>query len=359
MMHKVIGMAKTSGAIPQSLASWRHATRLSTVPVAAIPCNMPLERKYRKAAQAAIIRRFRRPIAAWRRTMTSTRYMHLDVFAANRGGGNHLGVVIGAAAWSTAQMQRFARWTALVETTFLLPPADVRASYRVRIFTPHKEIPFAGHPSIGSAHAVLECALAEARDGLLWQECEAGVLPIRVEGAGTDRALLLQAPAERIVHRGYDAHPLLLPALAGIASGQLPPALVDGGRRWWLAEMKDEASLRAWQPNHAAIGALARVSDSMGLCAFARAAGTDYQLVVRAFPAGVGIVEDPASGAANGLIAAYIAQAEPDGPLAHGYAVSQGREIGHDAHLTVRIDTGPPWIGGRTHTIVDGTLYWP
>ena len=246
--------------------------------------------------------------------MTSLRYLHLDVFAATQGGGNHLGVVIGADGWSGEAMQRFARWTALVETTFLLPPTDPRASYRVRIFTLHKEIPFAGHPSIGSAHAALECGLAEPRDDLLWQECGAGVLPIRVEGDGAGRELLLQSPGERVLRTGHDAHPLLAATLGGIEPGVLPPALVDGGRRWWLAEVADEASLRAWQPDHAAIAALAQASDSMGLCAFARSSQPDYQLVVRAFPAGVGIVEDPASGAANGLIAAYIVHAEPHGP---------------------------------------------
>ncbi|KRE89348.1 phenazine biosynthesis protein PhzF family [Frateuria sp. Soil773] len=290
--------------------------------------------------------------------MQPIRYLHLDVFAAKRGGGNHLGVVTDARGWSDAQMQRFARWTDLVETTFLLPPADPKASYKVRIFTPHKEIPFAGHPSIGSAHAVLECGLARPVDGLLWQECGAGVLPIRVEGDGTDRQLLLQSPGERVVATGADAHPQLAAALGGIGLGTLPPALVDGGRRWWLAECADEAGLRAWQPDHAAIGALARASDSMGLCAFARAAGADYQLVVRAFPAGVGIVEDPASGAANGLIAAYIAHAEPHGTLARGYAVSQGREIGHDARLVAHIDGAAIWVGGRTHTVIDGRLHW-
>jgi len=290
--------------------------------------------------------------------MASLRYLHLDVFAATLGGGNHLGVVIGADGWSDQAMQRFARWTALVETTFLLPPTDPKASYRVRIFTPYKEIPFAGHPSIGSAHAVLACGLAETRDGLLWQECGAGVLPIRVEGNGPGRELLLQSPGERVLDTGPAAHPLLPAALSGIELGTLPPALVDGGRRWWLAEVADEASLRAWQPDHAAIGALAQASDSMGLCAFARSGHPDYQLVVRALPSGVGIVEDPASGAANGLIAAYIAHAEPHGMLARGYQVSQGREIGHDARLIVRIDGTSIWVGGRSHTVVDGTLKW-
>jgi len=286
------------------------------------------------------------------------RYLHLDVFAATAGGGNHLGVVIGADDWNTAAMQRFARWTALVETTFLLPPTEPQASYRVRIFTPHKEIPFAGHPSIGSAHAALECSLARPRDDLLWQECGAGVLPIRVEGDGASRELLLQSPGERVLATGNDAHPLLAASLAGIERGALPPALVDGGRRWWLAEVADEAALRAWRPDHAAIKALAEASESMGLCVFARSRQPDYQLVVRAFPAGVGIVEDPASGAANGLIAAYIAHAEPHGALAGGYQVSQGREIGHDARLVVHLDGTTIWVGGRSRTVIDGTLDW-
>jgi len=300
-----------------------------------------------------MIARFARPNA-----MASLRYLHLDVFPATPGGGNHLGVVIGADDWSTAAMQRFAGWTALVETTFLLPPTAPGASYRVRIFTPHQEIPFAGHPSIGSAHAALACGLAEPVDGLLWQECGAGVLPIRVEGEGASRELLLKSPGEQVLQTGHEAHPLLPAALAGVARGKLAPALVDGGRRWWLAEVADEAGLRTWQPDHAAIGALARASDSMGLCAFARGTHGERQLVVRAFPAGVGIVEDPASGAANGLIAAWLAQAEPDGSLARGYQVSQGREIGHDARLLVRIDDGAIWVGGRSHVVIDGTLDW-
>jgi PhzF family phenazine biosynthesis protein len=304
----------------------------------------------------AIIHRF--PARHIPLPMNTLRYLHLDVFAATRGGGNHLGVVTDARGWSEAQMQRFARWTHLVETTFLLPPEDASASYRVRMFTPHKEIPFAGHPSIGSAHAVLECGLAEPRHGLLWQECGAGVLPIRVEGSGEQRQLLLKSPPAKIVETGLHAHPLLAAALTGVATGVLPPALVDGGRRWWVVECADETGLRAWKPDHDAIRALGLASDSMGICAFARSASTDYQLAVRALAGGAGINEDPASGAANGSVAAYIAHAEPEGALARGYAVSQGREVGHDARLLVHIDGGDIWVGGRTHTIVDGRLSW-
>ncbi|HVF35764.1 MAG TPA: PhzF family phenazine biosynthesis protein, partial [Candidatus Saccharimonadia bacterium] len=92
---------------------------------------------------------------------------------------------------------------------------------------------------------------------------------------------------------------------------------------------------------------------------WARAAARDHDIVVRAFPCGVGIDEDPASGAANGLIAAYVAAREPDGPLARGYTVSQGREIGHDARIVVRYDDGAAWVGGRATTVIEGTVGWP
>ncbi|MDR3388494.1 MAG: PhzF family phenazine biosynthesis protein [Rudaea sp.] len=291
--------------------------------------------------------------------MQTFRYLQLDVFPASQGGGNPLGVVLDARGWSDADMQRFAAWTNLVETTYLLPPRDAAANYRLRVFTPRTEIAFAGHPTIGSAHAALDTGFAQARGGLLMQECGAGLLPIRVEGAGADRKLFVQAPRARVVHEDIDTAPLLRAALGSQSLGKLQPVLVEGGRRWWIAEFANEQAVRQWRPDQAAIGALARVDDCLGLCVFARCAAGDCDLVVRAFPAGVGIVEDPASGAANGLIAAYIALREPQGEFAGGYRVSQGREIGHDAAIAICIDAdGAVWVGGRTHTVVDGTIHW-
>ena len=291
------------------------------------------------------------------------RYLQLDVFGAQVGGGNPLGVVVGADDWRDEDMQRFAAWTALVETTFVLPPTSPAASYRLRIFTPEREIAFAGHPTIGSAHVVLDSGFARLRDGGLVQQCGAGLLPIRVEGDGTQRQIFLLSPAARVLADEAAGAALLPAVLRDTALGALPPAFLEGGRRWWIAECASEAALRNWRPDHAAIVALARASDSLGLCAFARAfdtrTGAGYDLVVRAFPAGVGIVEDPASGAANGLIAAWIALREPGGPLAQGYRVSQGREIGRDAAIVVRIDEdGSIWVGGRTRTIISGFTHW-
>ena len=296
---------------------------------------------------------------------TSLRFLQLDVFTQRVGGGNPLGVVIGANTWSGSQMQAFARWTNLVETTFVLPPSVAGASYQLRIFSPSKEIPFAGHPTIGSAHAVLETGFSGLNSrGELVQQCAAGLLSIRADYVNGMRELYVAAPGAKVLKSGLDAHPTLSNILSGVQLGILPPAFVDGGRRWWLAELASEAELRAWKPDHASIGVLAKSTESMGLCAFARSKNSpDYKLIVRAFPAGVGIIEDPASGAANGLLAAFIQTMEPNGELSAGYDVSQGREIGHDATLKIRFEksTEPAvvWVGGQTHTVIDGRLVWP
>lgn len=292
--------------------------------------------------------------------MTQPRFLQLDVFTERAGGGNPLGVVFDAHDWSAERMQAFAAWANIVETTFVLPPTTDAASYRVRIFTPSREIPFAGHPTLGTAHAVLELGLARPQDGRLMQECGAGLLPVRVDDGNGARLLSVEAPRAKVLREGLDDFALWA-VLDGVPLGRLPPAFVEGGRRWWVAELASEAALRSWQPDHVAIGMLARASHSLGLCAFARAArGSDYDVVVRAFPSGVGIVEDPASGAANGLLAAYIAHREPGGPLARGYRVSQGREVGRDAKLLIRIELdGAVWVGGHVQTVVNGRLDWP
>ena len=292
--------------------------------------------------------------------MSSSRYHQLDVFTEHPGGGNPLGVVLDAEAWSEAAMQRFAAWTNLVETTFLLPPTSPGADYRVRIFTPEREIAFAGHPSLGSAHVALEAGLVKARDGQVVQECKAGLVTIRIDDEAMPHRLFFEAPRASVVRDGDMSDELLREALAGAQLGALSVALVEGGRRWWVAELADESAVRNWFPDHGAIAELAQATASLGICVFARAADAAYDVVVRAFPAGVGILEDPASGAANGLIAAYIGMREPDGTLARGYRVSQGREMGHDATIVIRMDgTGPVWVGGQTHTVLTGTAAWP
>lgn len=287
-------------------------------------------------------------------------FHQVDVFTRRAGAGNPLGVVLGAEDWSVGQMQAFAAWTNLVETTFVLKPDDARADYRLRIFTPTREIAFAGHPSIGSAHIALSSGFCRAKDGKLLQQCDAGLLPIEVVGAAPMPMLSIAAPPAHVVAGDAEALAQLQAILAPLPLGPIAPGLVAGGRRWWLAELAREQDLRGWRPDHQAIAQLAARSEALGLCVFARSASPDYELAVRAFPAGAGIVEDPASGAANALVAAYIAALEPNGPLARGYRVSQGREIGRDAHLHLRIDADAQvWVGGHCVSVISGTVRWP
>ncbi|MGX5732226.1 PhzF family phenazine biosynthesis protein [Pseudoxanthomonas beigongshangi] len=293
--------------------------------------------------------------------MTLRRYVQLDVFADRPGAGNPLAVVLDAEGLDDDAMQAIARWTRLPETTFVFPAPSPEASYGLRIFSPRREVPFAGHPSVGTAHVVLEAGLATPRDGLLVQEGIAGRLPLRVESEGAARSIAVRTPRASVLKTGEPANdPLLRAALAALPSGALPPALVDGGRRWWLAEVRDEHGLRAATPDWDAIAALAKATESMGVCAYARAdAGQAYDLVVRAFVGAPAVFEDAASGAANATLAAWLAErgALPGGR--NRYTVSQGREVGHDARLQLHIDAnGDVWSGGHVRTVVSGTLDW-
>ena len=227
-------------------------------------------------------------------------------------------------------------------------------------------MPFAGHPSVGTAHVVLEAGLASPRDGRLLQEGVIGLLPLAVDGEGASRTIAVRTPRARVVEVAAASDPRLACALAGLPLGTLPPALMDGGRRWWLTELAGEASLRTAMPDWAAIAQLAESTESMGLCAFARAdAGRDYDLVVRAFVGAPAQFEDAASGAANATLAAWLQHNDAlpgrDDPCmaSRRYTVSQGREVGFNARLHLHVDSDSEvWSGGQVCNVVRGTIDW-
>jgi PhzF family phenazine biosynthesis protein len=291
--------------------------------------------------------------------MTRRRYKQVDVFADRPGAGNPLAIVLDAEGLDAEAMQAIARWTRLPETTFVFPAPSASASYGIRMFSPRREVPFAGHPSVGTAHAVLEAGLAEVRDGLLVQAGIAGELPLRVEGEGATRTIAVRTPKARVLEVGSADDPRLRDALSGLPLGALPPALMDGGRRWWLAEVADEATLRAAEPDWTAIGKLAEATESMGLCAFARSDDPVYYLAVRAWVGAPAAFEDAASGAANATLAAWLASQDALPGDTGFYRISQGREVGHDAIIELQVDGNEDvWSGGRVITVVDGHIDW-
>lgn len=287
--------------------------------------------------------------------MTHRRFLQLDVFADRPGAGNPLAVVVDSEGLDTAAMQAFANWTNLSETIFLLPP-ERNADYRVRIFTPRQELPFAGHPSVGAAWAAVEAGLAPPDGGALVQQCAAGLLPVRV---GEGRSIGVRAPRAKRLPAPAGSEALLDAALAGLARGALPAALWDNGPHWWVVELADEAAVRTMRPDLAAISALTLHDGAVGLSVFARSQTAGHDLVVRAFCPADGIPEDPVTGSANACIAAALADAGRM-PGADGrYVASQGREVGRDGKVEVRVDgNGEVWIGGRVQAVIRGHVHW-
>ena len=281
-------------------------------------------------------------------------FLQLDVFASARGCGNPLAVVFDADGLDVAAMQAIAAWLNLSETTFVLPPTQSGADYRLRIFTPRQELPFAGHPSVGTAHAVLERGLVTPHNGRLVQECAAGLLPLRVEGEGSQRRLHIRAP--RAVERAGDPAAVLA-SLRSVQLGQLRPALVDNGPRWWCIELADEAAVRTLAPDLEAMSRASVATGAVGVAVFARSRNPPFELVVRAFVPADGIPEDPVTGSANAAIAAWMHQ--NDALPALRYLSSQGREVGRDGIVECAVDPdGEVWIGGETQTVIAGALLW-
>ncbi|GAA4861853.1 PhzF family phenazine biosynthesis protein [Luteimonas vadosa] len=291
--------------------------------------------------------------------MTKRRWLQLDVFADRPGAGNPLGVVVDAQGMAPATMQAIAAWTNLSETIFLLPPTVDGADYRVRIFTPRQELPFAGHPSVGAAWAIHQANENAANGGRLMQECAAGLLPVRIDGAG-----LAHVRAPRATRLETDAGSLLDRATAGFAPGQLAPALWNNGPCWWLVQLADDQAVRRAVPDLPAIAALTRATGAVGLAVFGSATDPGHDLVVRAFCPADNIPEDPVTGSANACIAAALHAADqwPNaGERAEGrrYVASQGREVGRDGRVQVEVDgDAEVWIGGQVQRVIEGEFHW-
>lgn len=280
------------------------------------------------------------------------RFKQVDVFTDHPLAGNPVAVVLDADGLDETTMRRLAAWTNLSETTFVLPPTAPGASYRLRIFTPRSELPFAGHPTIGSAHAVLEAGIAAPVGGVLHQECTAGVLPIGVDG----RRLMVRVPQATILRDRAADRDVLARALDAAVIGS--PLTVAVGAVWLVAELADETTLRRLAPDLEAIAALSRALDLTGVTVFARSVGGHATLAVRSFAPAAGIPEDPVCGSGNAAVAAYLRAARLLDRTGPRYRASQGRELGRDGVVDVAVAEAGTHIeiGGTAVTVIDGTL---
>ena len=287
----------------------------------------------------------------------SRRFLQLDVFASHLFDGNPLAVVIDADGLDGDTMQRIARWTNLSETAFLLPPTQPQADYRVRIFTPRQELPFAGHPSVGSAYAAIEAGLVDAGKHALVQECAAGLLPVQVVGHGAARVIHVQAPPARLSEADEALRAPLAAALhIDLARDQVIHA--HNGPHWILCNLAAAATVRAAQPDMQAVAALCMQQQAVGVSVFGRESSGAAAMAVRAFCPADGIPEDPVTGSANAAIMAWLAARGDRDGYGLRYRASQGREVGRDGYVDVaRYDTsGAITIGGNCVIGVRGEL---
>jgi PhzF family phenazine biosynthesis protein len=265
-------------------------------------------------------------------------FRQVDVFTDKPLFGNPVAVIIGGDGLDTETMQRITRWTNLSEATFLLPSSV--ASYKLRIFSPSQELPFAGHPTIGSAHAAIESGFAEPKDGRLTQECGAGIIELSL----SEKEIFLKAPQPRISD----------------VRGKLPFAKkllrIDVGPTWITGEVAGADELAALKPDMAALAQFAVDFEATGVTVFAEAKEAGSQIHVRSFAPGHGIPEDPVCGSGNICVAAYLRATNQLERFGNRYVARQGMQLGRDGRVSVQVGLEDILIGGRAVTCVEGSL---
>jgi PhzF family phenazine biosynthesis protein len=275
-------------------------------------------------------------------------YKQVDVFTDTPYRGNPLAVVLDGAGLSDEQMQQFARWTNLSETTFLLPAQGDAADYRVRIFTPGGELPFAGHPTLGSCHAWLEAGGRPRSREFIVQECQAGPVRLRREG---DRLAFAAPPL-----RSGAPSPAVLAQVAkamGLKASQVIAArTLDNGPVWLGLLLDSPATVLGLSPNHLA---LKQLEQKVGVAAaYPQPSATGPHLEVRAFAAAIGIPEDPVTGSLNASLAQWLIE---DGLMPPRYLAAQGACLDRRGRVHLERDAaGQVWVGGSSVTCISGTV---
>ena len=280
--------------------------------------------------------------------MIARRFSQLDVFTDQPLRGNPLAVVHDAQGLSDGQMADFARWTNLSETTFLLPPDDTGADYRVRIFTPGGELPFAGHPTLGSCHAWLSAGGVPRDADVVVQQCGVGLVRVRRDRHGDSERLAFAAPALRRtgpVDAGLRAQAV---AALGLDDAELLQLQwIDNGPGWMAGLLKDAAAVLALRPDFAAMRGL-----NLGVVG-AYPSGRECQFEVRAFVPGLGVPEDPVTGSLNAGLAQWLIAA---GLAPARYVAAQGAALGRAGRVFVTQQGADIWIGGAVCSVLTGAV---
>ncbi|TMC00171.1 MAG: PhzF family phenazine biosynthesis protein [Chloroflexi bacterium] len=290
--------------------------------------------------------------------MPTYRFKQVDAFTSRPLFGNPVAVVLEADTLSAEQMRRIANWTNLSETTFVLKPSVPRPAYRLRIFTPTHELPFAGHPTIGSCHAVLESGVVAPADGRLVQECGAGNLSIRIEGDGPERHIGVEAPEAKLMGEYPELRPRLTDILGAPVAQTPPPTAFRNGPTWLFVRFEKESDVAGLKPDMSPLAALSADHRGTGVAAFALLDGGEFAVHIRCFAPAAGVPEDPVTGSANAALPAYLVHHGLLDRTGRAYVATQATEMGRDGRVPVRVldETGRAEIGGQAVTVIDGEI---
>jgi len=293
------------------------------------------------------------------------RFHQVDVFTTTPLGGNPAAVFVDGAGLSDAEMQAIAREMNLSETTFVLPTTAPGADYRLRIFTPRRELPFAGHPTIGTVAVLMAAGRLAAPSGstIVRQECGAGVVEITVEAGAGGRTYWIAMPpaAWTAAHVSRDECAAMLGcAPSDLADG--PPAIVAPGVPWLIVRLASWQAVRELRPDLARVEVVAARAKATGVTVFALdAEDPACGARVRSFAPGEGIAEDPVCGSGNGAVGGYVAHEALLGDAEFAYVAEQGAEVERPGRVMVRgrREADGRWrlaVGGQAVVMIDAEL---
>ena len=279
--------------------------------------------------------------------MESRRFIQCDVFSPVPTQGNGLAVVVDGSGLSTERMQQFAAWTNLAETTFLLPPSDSIADYRARIFTTTREMPFAGHPTLGSCRAWLHCGGMPRESKLVRQECGVGIIEIDL---GQPDSMAFRAPPTAMEPMQADDLERITTALGIPDRRILHTARLDNGPVWQAFQLDSAEAVLALDSS--------RVSwpqfESIGLIG-AHPPGSECDYEVRMLAPSSGMSEDPITGSLNAALAHWL---RCEGRISGPVMIAQGTAIGRQGRVSIRPGRASRdiWVGGQVHILIQGTV---
>lgn len=290
--------------------------------------------------------------------MSKIAYKTVDVFTTEPFKGNPVAVILDAKGLSTDQMQQIANWTNLSETTFIVPVTKEGADYHVRIFTPNAELPFAGHPTIGTAHALLEAGLVKATQSRLVQQCGAGLITLNIKQT-TDGAqwIFFDLPTPKFSALDDNETAELESTLGTNLQQDMPPYIVDVGPRWLVAQLPSADHVLRCEPDLQRMKINDQLDNRTGVVIFGiQPEGKPSSIEVRAFAPAQGVNEDPVCGSGNGSVAAYIQHTQQTSEFGNELLASQGSMLGRAGQLKLSITTEAIRVGGNAITCVDGHL---